>query len=405
MTSARRVAVTGMGTVNSLGTNCRDFWERLIAGKSGLGTVESFDSAAWRTHVGCEIKEFLPETGHPDRVYDLAVSAAREAINQAGGQLPPERTAVVIGTLQGGMRSLEDELARQIENQQEINPGPSLPVYMLSGISRYLGSVFGFHGPMGVPVIACAASGAAISRAMDLIRLGHADAVVTGGADAFCQLAFSGFNALRSAAPKQCAPFSINHEGLVIGEGAGILILEALESARQRGAVPLAYAIGAGLAEDAYHITAPEPEGSGAARAMQAALADAGLEPTDIDYVNAHGTGTPQNDSMESRAFKKVFGERVSGPPISSIKAAVGHCMGAAGAVEAVASVLTILNGTLPPTLNYLPGAPDCTLDYIPDLARPAKVRNVLSNSFGFGGNNASLIFSSARDDADTVQA
>ncbi len=159
------------------------------------------------------------------------------------------------------------------------------------------------------------------------------------------------------------------------------------------------------MAEDAYHITAPEPEGSGAARAMQAALADAGLDPADIDYVNAHGTGTPQNDSMESRAFKKVFGERVSGPPISSIKAAVGHCMGAAGAVEAVASVLTILKGTLPPTLNYLPGAPDCTLDYIPNLARPAKVRNVLSNSFGFGGNNASLIFSLAKNDVDTVPA
>jgi len=393
MRNMRQVVVTGLGTVNALGTNSQEFWQRLIAGESGIGEVTSFDSTDWRTHIGCEVKSPLPETGHPDRVHDLLISAAKEALQQAGGSLPREMTAVVIGTLQGGIITLEQAISRQVKSNLPIDIRSSYSTYIVSGVSRYVASTFGFQGPVTTPTIACAASGAAISRATDLIRLGYVDAAITGGADAFAQNTFSGFNAMRSAAPNECRPFSVNREGLVIGEGAGVLVLEALESAQIRGAKPLAVVLGTGLAEDAHHITAPEPNGTGAVHAMQAALTDAELLPNDIHYINAHGTGTLQNDKMETRALKTVFQEHASQIPVSSIKAAVGHCMGAAGAVEAVASVLTLLNQILPPTLNFTPGDPECTLDYVPDKARPAEIRTVLSNSFGFAGNNASLIF------------
>lgn len=389
----RDVVVTGLGLITGLGTNRAAFWRRLIAAESAVGPVASFDSADWKTHLGCEIRDPLPETGHPDRVYDLAMGACREALSQAGGALPAERTAVVIGTLQGGILTLEQAVAREVRNGQPLEMLTSYPVFILSSLSRYVASHFGYRGPVATPCPACASSGTAISRAADLIRLGYADAAVTGGADAFGVDTFSGFNAMRSAAPTACRPFSINREGLVIGEGSGILILEARESALARGAQPLAVVAGTGLSEDAYHIIAPDPEGRGAELAMRAALADAGWLPQAIDCINTHGTGTPQNDRMETLAVKRVFGEQARHIPLSSIKAAVGHCMGAAGAVEAVAAVMTLLHQTLPPTLNFTPGDPECDLDYVPNRARPAAVRTVLSNSFGFAGNNVSLIF------------
>ncbi|MEW6517436.1 MAG: beta-ketoacyl-[acyl-carrier-protein] synthase family protein [candidate division FCPU426 bacterium] len=391
--SDRAVVITGLGAVTGLGPNAREFWRRLIAAESAVGPVASFDATEWRTHLGCEIREALPETGHPDRVYDLAVSACREAVEQAGGTLPAERTAVVIGTLQGGILTLEQAVAGEIRQGRPLDILATYPVFILSSLSRYIASLFGFRGPVATPCPACASSGTAISRAGDLIRLGYADAVVTGGADAFSQDTFSGFNAMRSAAATACRPFSPNREGLVIGEGSGILILEARETALARGAKPLAVLAGTGLSDDAHHITAPDPEGKGAELAMRAALADAGLPPERIDYINTHGTGTPQNDRMETLAVKRVFGERARRLPLSSIKAAVGHCMGAAGAVEAVASVLTLLQGMLPPTLNFTPGDPECDLDYVPNQARLLAVKTVLSNSFGFAGNNVSLIF------------
>lgn len=386
--------VTGLGVITGLGVNRDRFWRRLAAGESAVGPIASFDSAEWRTHLGCEIREPLPETGHPDRVYDLAVSACREALAQAGGTLPPERTAVVLGTLQGGILTLEQAVAREIRQRQPLNLLDTYPVFMLSGLSRYAASLFGFRGPVATPCPACASSGTAISRAADLIRLGRADAALAGGADAFGQDTFTGFNAMRSAAPTACRPFSANREGLVIGEGSGVLVLEARETALARGARPLAFVAGTGLSDDAHHITAPDPEGRGAEAAMRAALEDAGRRPEQIDYINAHGTGTPQNDRMETLAIKRVFGARAPRLPVSSIKAAVGHCMGAAGAVEAAASVLSLLHGLLPPTLNFTPGDPECDLDYVPNRARAFPVKTALSNSFGFAGNNVSLIFS-----------
>lgn len=398
MPKTRSVVVTGLGTVNGLGLNCTDFWSRLIAGESGIGPIQSFNSEKWRTHLGCEVRAPLPETGHPDRVFDLLMTALREALGQAGGELPRERTAVMIGTLQGGILTLEQAVAEQVREQKTLDILNQYPVFILSAISRYVASTCGFIGPVATPCVACAASGTAISRAADLIRLGYADAAVTGGADAFAQANFSGFNAMRSAALTQCRPFSVDREGLVIGEGSGILILESEDAAQARGAQPLARVVGTGLADDAYHITSPEPEGTGAARAMQAALADAGLKPQAVDYINAHGTATPQNDSMETKAVKRVFGKQAGRIPVSSLKASIGHCMGAAGAIEAVASILTLQHKILPPTLNFTPGDPDCDLDYVPNTARSAEVKTVLSNSFGFGGNNASVIFQSAGD-------
>lgn len=388
-----QVVVTGIGTVNSLGTNCQDFWARLVAGESGAKEITQFDSSKWRTHLGCEVRETLPETGHPDRVFDLLMSAAKEALQQAGGALDPKKTATIIGSFQGGVSTLEKNLSYQIKNGESINFGVSYQAYIVSAVSRYIATQFGFQGSVATSSIACAASGAAISRAIDLIRLGYVDTVLTGGGESFSISIFSGFNAMRSAATTACRPFSANREGLVIGEGAGVLVLESLESARRRGAKPLARVLGTGLTEDAYHITAPDPEGAGAVRAMQAALQDAGLDIKDIHYVNAHGTGTQQNDKMETRALKTVFGSQMDNLPVSSIKAAIGHCMGAAGAVEAVASLLTLQHQMLPPTINYVPGDPECDLDYVPNQARAAHIKTVLSNSFGFAGNNASLIF------------
>jgi len=395
MLSPRSVVVTGLGTVNALGIGCDAFWRRLAAGEAAAPYIGFFNPQNCRTQLGFEIREKLPSVGHPDRVLDLAISAAQEALAQAGGGLPPERTGVSLGTLQGGEQSLEKELL--------ATPDPRLDAiyarYCLTSPARYLASHFGFHGPNTAPVVACAASAAAISRAADWIRLSRADAVVAGGVDSFCFIPFAGFNAMRALAPDICRPFSAGRQGLVIGEGAGILLLEAWEHARRRGAKPLAVVAGAGMAEDAYHITSPDPEARGAVRAMRAALADAGLEPEAISYVNAHGTGTIHNDRMESRALREVFGAHADRLPVSSIKAAVGHCMGAAGAVEAVASVLTLQHQLLPPTLNYLGLDPECDLDYVPNACRSAEVATVLSNSFGFGGNDVSLIFARFREE------
>ncbi|MCD4813953.1 beta-ketoacyl-[acyl-carrier-protein] synthase family protein [bacterium] len=396
----QQVVITGIGTVNGLGINREQFWENVTAGKSGIDEITGFDSSAWRTHLGCEIREALPGGAFPDKVCQFAFIAAQEAITQAGRALPGGSTAVVLGTLQGGIQILKDTLLTQYERGEPFDIRPCYQAYQLSNLSRYIAKQFGFSGPVITPTIACAASGGAISRAFDLIRMGYVDAAITGGAETFSAFNFSGFNVMRSAAPTCCRPFSKDREGLVIGEGAGILVLESLTSVRKRGGRPLAVIGGTGLSADAFHITAPDPEGHGAVRAMHAALQDAGLEPGDIDYINAHGTGTPQNDKMETIAVKKVFGTQAAGIPISSIKAAVGHCMGAAGAIEAVASVLALQHQRIPPTINYIPGDPDCDLNYVPNEAMKVPLKHVLSNSFGFAGNDASLIFSAFSGDA-----
>jgi 3-oxoacyl-[acyl-carrier-protein] synthase II len=387
------VVITGIGTVNGLGLNCHTFWENLITGKSAVSAIQSFDSSAWRTHVACEIKEALPNERGLDRVYVMLNMAVQEAIRQSAISLPPERTGVSVGSLLGGMQSLELYLKAQIQSQNTINLQTKYPFFLMSGLSRFLASELKIHGPLSVSGIACAASGAAISRAVDLIQLGYADVMLAGGAETFCQITLAGFNAIRSAASSVCQPFSKDRGGLVIGEGAGVLVLESYKYAQARGAKPIALILGTGLAEDAYHITSPDPQGSGAVRSMRAALADAGLQPDQIDYVNAHGTGTPQNDRIETKALKIVFGENARQIPISSIKAAIGHCMGAAGAIEAVASILTLCNNMIPPTINFIAGDDDCDLDYVPNQARAKIVKTILSNSFGFGGNDASIIF------------
>lgn len=394
MDKKHQVVITGIGSVNGLGLDTQRYWERVTAGESGVGEITGFDSRAWRTHLSCEVREPLPTGSFPDKVCQFAAMATHEAIHQAGENLPKASTAVVLGTLQGGIQILKDTLLAQYERGEPYNIQPCFEAYQLSNLSRFIAAQFAFSGPVITSSIACAASGGAISRAYDLIRLGYVDAAITGGAETFSVFNFSGFNVMRSAASTCCRPFSKGREGLVIGEGAGILVLESLESALARGVRPLAKVSGSGLSADAVHITAPDPSGDGAVRAIKAALQDADLQPEAIDYINAHGTGTPQNDKMETIAIKKVFGKHAEKIPISSIKAGVGHCMGAAGAIEAVTAVLALMHQKIPPTINYVPGDPDCDLNYVPNQAVTMAVKHVLSNSFGFAGNNACLIFS-----------
>lgn len=394
MTTGRAVAITGLGCISGLAPDRETFWDRLVSGGSGIGPVTTFDPAGFRSNLGCEVKERLTPEAGLDRVHVLALTAAREALAQAGGSLPRERTAVVMGTLMAGAQTLEAAVRAQHGSGRPLDLKAVMPVYRPAGIAQRLAQSFGLQGPVVTSGIACAASAAALAKAFDLIQTGVADAVVAGGADAFSFTTFAGFNALRSTAVEQCRPFSLGRDGLVIGEGAGILVLEAWDSAQRRRAKPLAFLRGVGLSNDAYHMTAPDPEGAGAVRAMRAALQIAELGPEAIEYVKAHGTGTPQNDRSETLALKTLLGHRAHQVPVSSIKAAIGHCMGASAGIETVAAVLAMERGRLPPTLHWRSGDPDCDLDYVPQQARPLRPRVVLCNAFGFAGSNAAWVLS-----------
>ena len=406
----RRAVITGMGALTPLGESVDAFWEGLVAGRSGIGPMTLADASAYPTKIAAEVSGFDPEqyvdrreARRMSRFSQLAVAATRQALADAGideGNVDGERMGVVLGNGNGGYPDIEAGV-RQLVNQGGDRLSPfffpmTLPNMAAANVSR----LFGAKGPCMTVTTACAASTQSIGDAVELVRRGAADIVITGGTEAgISELGLAGFCAMRALSTRNddpaaaSRPFDANRDGFVPAEGAGILIVEALDHALARGAQVLAEVVGFGASSDAYHQFQPDEEGLGAARAITWALKDAGLAPDEIDYVNAHGTSTPLNDAAETRAIKRSFGEAAYAVPISSTKSMIGHALGGAGGMEAVACVQTIRFGVIHPTINYETPDPGCDLNYVPNVARRAPVRTVLSNSFGFGGQNACLVF------------
>ncbi|HWR98352.1 MAG TPA: beta-ketoacyl-[acyl-carrier-protein] synthase family protein [Candidatus Methanoperedens sp.] len=398
-----RIAITGLGAVTPLGATVAAFWSALLAGRCGCRRVEAFDITGQRTEIGCEVPGFEPSAtpGRPGgRATALAAAAAAEALAQAGfagrHPYPPERVGACIGTTMGEIRVLETHLERELRPQAGSPPAPPLAGYPCSRITEGVAARFGLAGPNFVVPDACAAGNYALAVARDLILEGEADAMVVGGVDPYSRVAHTGFNRLLAVSPDRCRPFDAQRRGIIPGEGAGILVLESERGARDRGVAILAFLLGCGLTCDAGHMTNPDPTGAGLARAISLALAESGLAPADVDWVSAHGTGTPANDLAETQGIKRAFGERARAVPVSSIKSMIGHTMGAASALEAVASVMAIRAGAIPPTINLEHPDPECDLDWVPNRARNADVRVVLSNSMAFGGINACAVFAAA---------
>ena len=405
-----RVVITGIGVVSAVGIGKSQFWDSITNGISGIDYVTGFDTTNFEVKIGAEVKNFDPgqfldkkEVRRTDRVVQFAVAASRMAVEDAGiiiDSSNENEIGVIIGSGIGGIKTFEEQTKIFLEK----GPGRVSPFFIPMMIpdmsSGYVSIVTGAKGPNHTVVTACASASHSISDSFRIIQRGNAKAMITGGSEAaICGISYAGFTSAGALStnndnPKGASrPFDLNRDGFIMGEGAGILILEEMEYALQRGARIYAELIGAGETGDAYHMTAPDPEGDGATRAMSLALVDAGLIPAQVSYINAHGTSTLPNDRIETLAIKKVFGEYAKSVPISSTKSITGHLLGAAGGVEAVIAACSIDNGIIPPTINYQTPNPDCDLDYVPNKARQAKVENVLSNSLGFGGHNICLAF------------
>ena len=408
MPERRRIAVTGIGPVTPIGTGVEDFWAAMVAGRSGAGPITRFDATDFKSKVaaeihGFEITDYLPAKNarRLDRFAQLAYAAATLALADAGmkpSDPDPARVGMVIGSGIGGIGLWEEEHTAMLKRGPRF-VSPSLIAMMIpNAAAGSLAIEFGFTGPNECTVTACASSGHAIARAMEYIRTAAADVVLVGGAESCISpmsvASFCSARALttRNDDPEHASrPFDRDRDGFVIGEAATVLVFEAMEHARNRGARILAEAIGYGLSSDAYHVVAPHPDGAGASAAMTAALADAQLAPGEVGYINAHATSTELGDASEAKAVRKVFGSQP--PPTSATKSMTGHLLGAAGATEAAASILAMLREKLPPTINYENADPDCDLDVVPNRARDAHVDIVMSNSFGFGGHNVSVLF------------
>jgi 3-oxoacyl-[acyl-carrier-protein] synthase II len=406
----RRVVITGLGAVTPVGNDVPTMWSNLLAGKGGAGPITLFDAAAFKTKFACEVKDFdagaligKKDARRMDRFTQLAVVAAQQALQDSALVVNADNTArigVYIGSGIGGIGTMEAEL-RQLMTKGPDRVSPFLvPMMLPDTAAGQVAIQFGLRGPNMAIVTACASGNNAIGEATECIRRGAADVMVSGGAEAgVTPLAVAGFNSMtaistRNDAPEIASrPFDKERDGFVIGEGAGMLVLEELGQAVARGAKIYGEILGYGATADAYHITAPEENGAGAVRAMQAALQQAGLQPDQIDYINAHGTSTPLNDKSETQAIKTVLGEAAYRIPISSTKSMTGHLLGAGGAVEAVICARVLTDAMIPPTINYEHPDPACDLDYVPNTARPAAIKTIMSNSFGFGGHNAVLIF------------
>ena len=408
--SRRRVVVTGMGALTALGLNVNEYWQGLVAGRSGIARMTLCDPTGLPCTIAGEVKGFDPlkyidakSARRMARFSQFAVAATAMALEDARLNLSkedPERLGVYLGNGNGGFPDTE-ETCRVLFTKGGMRVNPFyMPMMLPNMAAAQVSLTFGLKGYTSTVITACAAGTQAIGEATEVIRRGRAEVVVSGGTEAgITQLGIAGFCAMR-ALTQSCdeptrasRPFDAKRDGFVPAEGAGILILESLEHAQARGATILAEVAGFGVSSDAYHIAAPDADGAGAARAMRWALEDAGVNPAEIDYINAHGTSTPLNDAAETLAIKKVFGEHAYKVPISSTKSMIGHLLGGAGGVEAVASIKTILEGVIHPTINYEYPDPECDLDYVPNVARPKPVKIVLSNSFGFGGQNACLVF------------
>jgi 3-oxoacyl-[acyl-carrier-protein] synthase II len=398
----RRIVITGIGVVTPIGTGREEFWANLLAGRSGIAPVQSFDTSGYNVHRGAEVKAFRPEQyilnldpTHLGRASQFAIAAARLALVDAGveiGFLDRKRAGVSMGTTSGEPLEVErfDDLYVN-KNLDTIGP-EFLARYPCHVIAAHVASELNFAGVNTMIPTACAAGNYAIAHALDVMRAGRADLMLAGGSDAFSRITFTGFARLGAVAPETCQPFDRFRKGMIPGEGAGVLVLERLDAARRRGARIYAEVGGYGLSCDAHHMTAAHPQGDGAERAMRQALADSGTNTEEVSYISAHGTGTATNDRLETIAVKRLFKDAAYRVPISSIKSMLGHTMGAASAIEAAVCALAVFNDRVPPTINLNDPDPECDLDYVPKFARDLRVNVAMNNAYAFGGNNASLI-------------
>lgn len=410
-TLRRRVVVTGMGTVTPIGNTLEEFWEGLLAGRSGAAPITRFDASAFDTRFACEVKNFdgvallgRKQVNRTDLFAQFAIVATDQAMADSGltpETIDPERIGVVYGSGIGGMWTYHNQQRELFETN---NPGRISPFFipmLIADIAAgHISMKYNLKGPNYATTSACATSSHAIADAFMLIQRGDADAMVTGGSEAVVTpMAIAGFNAMKALSTRNdspetaSCPFDIRRDGFVLGEGAGSLVLETLERAQARGARIYGEIVGVGMTGDAYHLTAPAPGGEGASRSMRQAVRDAGLELTDIDYINVHGTSTPLGDIAEITAIKSLFGDHAKKLLISATKSMTGHLLGAAGAVEAIATLLTIDRGMVHPTINSVTPDPEVDVDFVPNVPRKADIRVALSNTFGFGGHNATVCF------------
>ncbi|HEV2056005.1 MAG TPA: beta-ketoacyl-ACP synthase II [Methylomirabilota bacterium] len=404
----RRVVITGVGAVTPVGNTADEFWAALLEGRSGIGPITRFDTTGYATRIAGEVKGFDPLKyidKKDDRKFDLflkyAVACAVMAVEDAGlktDRVDATRFGVLVGSGIGGLETLLDNYETlRTKGPDRVSPF-FIPMIIINMASGVISMRFGAKGPNSSVVTACATGNHAIGEAMRIIERGDADVMIAGGSEAIIiPLTIAGFCQMKAMSTRNddptraSRPFDAERDGFVCGEGGGLVVLESLEHARKRDARIYAEVVGYGMTGDAHHMTAPDPEGDGAARAMAAALRDASLEPSAVGYINAHGTSTPYNDKFETIAIKRVFGDHAKKLAVSSTKSMTGHLLGAAGGIEAIATAFALHHGVLPPTMNYEKPDPDCDLDYIPNQARKQDVEVALSNAFGFGGTNATL--------------
>ena len=407
---SRRVVVTGVGLVSPLGIGTQANWEALRAGRSGIGPITRFDASQFSARIAGEVKQFDPlhfvekkDVKKMDVFIQLAIAAAQFAVDDAGLTVTPEiatRVGVFIASGIGGFSTIEREHKALLEGgPRRISPF-FIPAAIINLAAGQVSIRFGAKGPNSATCTACSASAHAIGDALEIIRRGRADVMIAGGSEAaITPMGVGGFAAMRALSTRNddpataSRPFDLNRDGFIMGEGAGVVILEELGFAQRRGAPIYAELVGYGMSADAFHITAPSEDGDGGMRVMMSALDDAGVPPSAIDYINAHGTSTPYNDKLETLAIKRVFGEHARTVAISSTKSMTGHLLGAAGGLEAGITALAIKHQIAPPTINYQTPDPECDLDYVPNAARRMSIRYALSNSFGFGGTNGALLF------------
>ncbi len=403
-----RAVVTGLGILASIGLDIPSFWKNLLEGVCGIDRITLFDASGYRAKKAAEVKGFEPrryfspgQLRRMSRCDQLGMKAALEALTDSALDVTNEdreRIGIFIGGGAGGIFSAEKYRKEMIrKGWRKVRPSLLLP-FSTCALNDAIAEEYRILGPRATIATACSSSATAIGCGLDAIRSGDVDIAIAGGSESLSEVTFGGFNSLRSVDEEYCRPFDLNRKGLSLGEGAAFLILEEADHARKRGGRILAELMGYGLSGDGQHMTAPDPEGRGAARAMEEALKDAGVKRGEVDYINAHGTATPANDAAETKAIKSLFGERAGKIPVSSSKSMIGHCLGAAGALEAVATVLAIRDNGIPPTIHYQTPDPECDLDYVPNQARDAVVNIALSNSFAFGGNNTVLVFGKWKD-------
>ena len=416
MSDRRRVVITGMGVASALGLRVPEFWESLLSCRSGISAITSFDASEYTCRIAGEIRDFDGEKfldpkicKRLDRFSQFALVAAKEAVETSGidfGKENPERCGVIVGSGIGGLLEIEAQHKRLLERGPRRVSPMMIPKLMINAASAQISIVYQFCGPNTSTVTACASSAHAIADAATIIRRSEADVMISGGAEAcITPLSLAGFCAQKALSrayndtPERASrPFDVDRDGFVMGEGAGLIILEELEHAKARGAQIYAEFLGAGASGDAYNIVAPHPDGTGAVASMRMALENAGINDEDVDYVNAHGTSTPLGDEMEANAMRQVFGDRTDSLPASATKSMTGHLLGASAGVECVACIQTLHTGVIHPTANYETPDPKCNVDCVADEPREVDVRYAISNSFGFGGHNASLALGKFKD-------